>query len=79
MTAGPEDHMPGRNRRGNARRKYAAWCGAIAAVLLLGGLLLAGMQEGSWREIGVAAVGYGIGVAVAAVFLASGYEPRKRR
>jgi hypothetical protein len=80
MTAMSEDGVPGHDRWSRrARRRYAAGCADIAAVLLIGGFLLARALGGGWHDVGVTAVGYGIGVAVAAAFLASGYEPRKRR
>jgi hypothetical protein len=61
-----------------ARRRYAAQAGLIAAVLLVVGYILA-KQPGGTHDLGVIAFGYGLGVAVAAVFLALGWEPRRRR
>lgn len=63
--------------RQHARRRYATSAGAMAVVLLAGGPL-AVHDGGSLRAIGVIALGCGIGVAVAAVFLALGHDPRRR-
>jgi hypothetical protein len=62
--------------RDRARRRYAAHAGLIAAVLLVVGYVLAKQPGGT---LGVVAFGYGLGVAVAAVFLALGWEPRRRK
>lgn len=64
--------------RRRARRRYARWAGAMALALLVGGAALTTMQGGGLRDLGVVAVGYGIGVGVAAAWLASGREPRGR-
>jgi hypothetical protein len=64
--------------RRRSRRRYAAACGAISIVLLVAGLLLA-RSDGATHVLGVAAVGYGVGIAVAAVFLRSGYQPRRKK
>ena len=59
--------------RARARRHFAGWCALFAVVLLVGGFALT-RGDGSSHDIGTPAVGYGIGVAVAAGFLASGWE-----
>ena len=65
-------------RRDRARRRFAAGAAALACALLLGGLLLT-RSAGVLGVLGIAAVGYGIGVAVAAAFLAVGHNPLSRR
>jgi hypothetical protein len=62
--------------RRRSRRRYAAMCGAISIVLLITGYLMT-RNGGATHVLGVVAVGYGVGIAVAAVFLGSGYDPRR--
>lgn len=59
-----------------ARRRYAAVALVLALILLGGWYAL--LESGS-RTLGEAAIGYGIGVLVAAGFLAAGWEPKSRR
>jgi len=79
MKAGRPDSNPESPERRGARRRYAKAAGVMAAVLLIVGVVLARTASGGWRDLGVLCLGYGIGVAVAAAFLASGYEPRWRK
>jgi len=73
------EEMPlGEQQRARARRRYAAYAGLGAAVLLLAGTLLSRHSAGT-HAIGVITFGYGLGVAVAAVLLAFGWEPRRRK
>jgi hypothetical protein len=63
--------------RGRARRRFALWAAVMALVLLAAGVVL--IRHGSsTHELGVTCVGYGIGVGVAAAFLALGFEPWRR-
>ena len=73
LSADPANH-PQRRR---SRRRFAAWIGLTAVVLLAGGLALANGASGMLHTVGVGAFGYGIGAGVAALFLASGWEPRR--
>jgi hypothetical protein len=71
--------MPGSvGKRTRSRRRYAAAAGATAVVLLVAGFVLA-HSGGGVHEIGIICFGYGLGVAVAAVFLALGHEPTRRK
>ena len=74
----PKRHSDSPERR-RARRRYAGAAGSMAAVLLIVGVVLARTASGNWRDLGVLCLGYGIGVAVAAAFLAFGYDPRRRK
>jgi hypothetical protein len=65
---------PERRRRA---RRFARIPGLFAIVLVPGGLLLAN-TSGTPAFIGQVLAGYGIGFGVAAVFLACGFDPRKR-
>jgi hypothetical protein len=69
-----ETEHPDRRQK---RRRFARMWGALACGLLASGFLLS-KGSGGVHDIGVLAFGYGIGVAVAAAFLALGYEPRRR-
>ena len=64
--------------RKTARRRYAFLAGLIAMVMLVAGFLLT-TGTGGAHDIGLVVVGYGIGVAVAAVMLAFGWEPPRRK
>jgi len=61
-----------------ARRWFAGRAGVIATVLLVGGFLLT-QASGVVHRLGVLAFGYGIGVAVMALLLALGFDPRRRK
>jgi hypothetical protein len=78
MSTVPIEGMQPNGRR-RARRRYARWAGVIALALLLSGVALTTTQHGDLHDLGVAAIGYGIGVGVAAAFLAGGWEPRRRK
>jgi peptidoglycan/LPS O-acetylase OafA/YrhL len=79
MTAGVGEEKPlGEQDRARARRRYAAYAGAAAALLLLAGVLLS-RHPGGTDAFGVVTFGYGLGVAVAAILLALGWEPRRRK
>jgi hypothetical protein len=78
MTTTLEDPGIEHHDRRRTRRRYATVCAGIATGLLVGGFLLSD-GAGATRDLGVIALGYGIGVAVAAVFLAFGYDPRRRK
>lgn len=58
-----------------ARRRYALMALVLALILLGGGWAL---ETGS-RTFGEELIGYGIGVLVAACFLAAGRAPKRRR
>jgi hypothetical protein len=75
VSAAMTDRSPEHAR---ARRRFATLAAAMAVVLLVGGFLLS-RGTGDARDLGVTAVGFGLGVAVAAVFLALGCEPGGRR
>lgn len=77
MSPTPQQPDSERERRGH-RRRFAALCGAIALVLLIGGFVLT-QQGGGAHDTGIIAFGYGLGVGVAALFLAAGYDPRRRK
>lgn len=62
--------------RRSARRWYARIAIALAVVLIGGGALMA-KAGGTARDLGVLAIGYGIGVFVAGCFLFAGWEPRR--
>lgn len=70
----PRDRPPWERRR--ARRRYAATALLCALALIAAGFLL--IHSGD-KPLGDASLGYGIGVLVAAGFLASGWEPPNRR
>lgn len=57
-------------------RRYGLWGALLGVVLLVGGALLV---TGTERALGVVLFGYGLGVGVAAVFMALGWRPRGRR
>lgn len=61
-----------------AQRRFAGRAGVIAAVLLVGGFLLT-QASGVVHDLGELAFGYGIGIAVMALLLALGYDPRRRK
>lgn len=69
---GPES--ADRRRR---RRHFAAAVGAVALVLLVVGSVCAS-RPGTLGFLGCTAVGYGIGVGVAAAFIAVGHNPFSR-
>lgn len=61
--------------RGAARRWYAKLAVGLAVLMLGGGALMVS-AGGGLRDLGVLAIGYGIGVFVAGCFLFAGWEPR---
>jgi hypothetical protein len=77
MTAAVGEEMPLGDQQPRARRRFAAYAGLIAAVLLLAGVVLS--RHPGTNALGVVTFGYGLGVAIAAILLGFGWEPRRRR
>ena len=65
-----------RDPSGRSSKRYAAWCALLSIALIVAGALL---TRGSAHVAGVVMLGYGLGVAVAALFLAFGWSPPRRR
>jgi hypothetical protein len=67
-------------RRRRARLRFAGYSGTLAAALLVAGIAAArGSSGGLVHTLGVVAVGYGIGIGVAAIFIAFDWNPLRRR
>jgi hypothetical protein len=66
-------------RRRRARLRFASRSGILATALFLGGIAAASTSSDRlFHTLGVVAVGYGIGIGVAAVFIAFGGNPLRR-
>ena len=73
----PEEPEKVRARR-RTRRWSAAVCGVMALVLLAAGFLLT-RKAGAAHDLGVIALGNGLGLGVAAPLIALGYNPYRRK
>lgn len=61
-----------------ARRRLGRWLLPLAIALLGAGIALGG-GSGVGRAVGLAALAYGIGLLVAALFLLAGHNPLSRK
>jgi hypothetical protein len=64
--------------RKHRRRRFGTFVGALGALLLLAGTLLAN-RDGVLAVVGIVCLAYGIGLLVAGASLALGHNPLDRR
>lgn len=76
MSAG--DESDGARSRRRQRRRVAALLAPVALVLIVAGVLF-GDEDGTLGAVGLTALGQGIGLAVALVWLAGGHNPLSKR